>query len=441
MKCHDVLGIRERASDEEIQSAYHKKAEMLLGLEGISPDLREKKLQQLAQAREESLSWREKPFSDKMSMRLSESVANLCAPGRMYACIGPCSCVDEECCGEGMNSNMESGCCATCCGFNCGMWADILMYGIIAVTAIVAISSDAKARQERIAAENLAKAERELQEKRLRETQRQQTRENCAAMVKNMMGGFSLSNLLEVSKYLNARPKTPDYTTEANYDLALSEIRKSEDEIVSRYEHALDRHSFFEARDYMHFIAQINKAPSYQNASKQLDGLCRTINHETPAPLSSHYGAPDKSFVESYGGLDCADIKDYQEAGCSAADVLWAFALAEPFDPFLYSAWANEFPAENESKNPSVDLLASMIYVKGRFGVSSLATVNADLSVLLQDAVKADYPAESIRGLASVAAWSGDKEDERVLLEALSKRKEWTGELSSRLSSLVADMA
>ena len=355
-----MLGIRERASDEEIQKAYHKKTEMLLDLEGINPDLREKKLQQLAQAREESLLWREKPFSDKMNMRLSESVANLRDPGRMYACIGPCSCVDEECCGNGMNSSMESGCCATCCGVNCGMWADILMYGLIAAAAIATISAEAKDHKARIAAENLAKAERELQERKLRETQRQQARENCAALVKNMMGDFSLSNLRVVSKYLNERPKTSDYTTEANYDLALSEIKKYEDEIISRYESVFSRHLFFEARDYMRYIAQINEGPSYQNASRKLDALCKTINHETPAPVSRQYGVPEKAFIERYGGLggfDCADIKKYQEAGCSAADILWVFALADPFDPFLYSAWANEFPIENESKNPSVDCI------------------------------------------------------------------------------------
>ena len=69
-------------------------------------------------------------------------------------------------------------------------------------------------------------------------------------------------------------------------------------------------------------------------------------------------------------------------------------------------------------------LIASMIYVKGRFGVSALAAVTADFSVMLQDAIKADYSTESIRGLASVAAWSGDKEDEKLLWEVLAKRKD-----------------
>lgn len=122
MKCHEILHISERASEEEIILAYEERVKAVDKLRNGKNDLLVgKKLDELKQALEDCNAWKKRSFRDRTVSRLSECVSNVTSPNRMYTVIGLFSACnadcDDACCGgcEGCRGTDEEGICGYCC--------------------------------------------------------------------------------------------------------------------------------------------------------------------------------------------------------------------------------------------------------------------------------------------------------------------------------------
>lgn len=139
MRSHDILGIHENASLEEIERAYSRKLSVLKDRKNQLTVLAfAKKAGELDTALEECTVWQSKSAKEKLKGRLSEANPLRKSDVRlMSTCIGPCTFVDV-CCGMACDgSTTQPSCCeemgATqaipllCDG---GMWAMLVCAGI-----------------------------------------------------------------------------------------------------------------------------------------------------------------------------------------------------------------------------------------------------------------------------------------------------------------------
>lgn len=139
MHCHDVLGIQEAATEEEIAFAYHNKITQLYAAVGKMPaDAYSYKLKELKSAYEECIEWRKKPKTEKIEERMEETSSHKSSQVKLYSsgiCIGPCTCLDACCyCG---NTGTSTFCISTV-----GSQAvPIICDSLIWLSAVIAIAS------------------------------------------------------------------------------------------------------------------------------------------------------------------------------------------------------------------------------------------------------------------------------------------------------------
>lgn len=152
MRCHDILGIREKASDTEIQTAYYKKKSSLGEIVGIGSPAYDKKLSEIRKAKEDCLSWHHKSFISRTSERFREMSTSAFSSNQLNElCLGPCTCCDI-CCGAGCNSRNDSFC-VDCCGISVSglspaVFCDIGIDIAIVSGIYIAISKDRKEKRE-----------------------------------------------------------------------------------------------------------------------------------------------------------------------------------------------------------------------------------------------------------------------------------------------------
>lgn len=169
MHCHDVLGITENASLEEIRGAYEKKAQILASSsDTISADAYTTKQNEIDMAQNECISWCSQSNPDKLRLRMRQTKPQRKQPVRLYAvCFGPCTCTDI-CCGSSCcetSSSFDTSCCERETGSQtCPIVCDAILWAPIALTiayyiirALWTLISDAarnhaSAKEERIRA-------------------------------------------------------------------------------------------------------------------------------------------------------------------------------------------------------------------------------------------------------------------------------------------------
>lgn len=167
MHCHDVLGISETASLEEIKIAYTEKTQHLSSsFNLISADAYATKQRELELAQADCFSWRLQSSPDKLKLRMQETKTNTKQSTRMYSvCFGPCTCTDM-CCGSACDgSAVDTSCCekyfgSQTCPIICdvAIWAPGVIYvGYHIIHFLYEIISDAahnraRAKEERIRA-------------------------------------------------------------------------------------------------------------------------------------------------------------------------------------------------------------------------------------------------------------------------------------------------
>lgn len=138
MHCHDVLGITENASLEEIRGAYEKKAQILASSSNtISADAYKTKQNEIDMAQNECISWCSQSNPDKLKLRMQQTKPQSKQPTRLYSvCFGPCTCTDM-CCGSACDgSSVAPSCCEHTTGSQtCPIVCDVIFWapGVIYV--------------------------------------------------------------------------------------------------------------------------------------------------------------------------------------------------------------------------------------------------------------------------------------------------------------------
>jgi len=168
MHCHDVLGISETASIEEIKSAYALKMQFLTSsCEKIPADAYTTKQNELDLAQSDCIKWCSQNRPEKVKLRMQETKVDNKHTTRMYSvCFGPCTCTDM-CCGaacDGSSVNPPTCCEQSTGSQTCPIICDAIIWapGVIWVgyhilrflfTAIAdAIRNHSRAKEERIRA-------------------------------------------------------------------------------------------------------------------------------------------------------------------------------------------------------------------------------------------------------------------------------------------------
>lgn len=114
MHCHDVLGISETASIEEIKSAYALKMQFLASsCKKIPADAYITKQNELDLAQSDCIKWCSQNKSEKLKLRMEEVKKEGKHTTRMYSvCFGPCTFTDF-CCGAACDGSSVNP--PTCC--------------------------------------------------------------------------------------------------------------------------------------------------------------------------------------------------------------------------------------------------------------------------------------------------------------------------------------
>lgn len=114
MHCHDVLGLSETASVEEINIAYDQKMQFLISSYGKIPtDAYTTKQSELKLAQRDCITWCSQNKSEKLKLRMEETKKESKHTTRMYSvCFGPCTFTDF-CCGAACDGSSVNP--PTCC--------------------------------------------------------------------------------------------------------------------------------------------------------------------------------------------------------------------------------------------------------------------------------------------------------------------------------------
>ncbi len=171
MHCHEVLGVRENATQEDIECAFSEKCTRIANCKdvlGIVPY--ERKIQELNTAKKECLEWRDKSFQSRTLSRCLEFSSQVTSNNRVNeCCIGPVSFIDwlcgYMCCGN--VGSHDYGFCAACCcddsslNYTPTIWCDIALYaaGIIFSLRGLKEKRDTVAREYRIRQAEMARTE------------------------------------------------------------------------------------------------------------------------------------------------------------------------------------------------------------------------------------------------------------------------------------------
>ena len=146
MRCHEVLGIDERATVSDIMLAYDNKKSFLNGDIPASAEQIQAKLHELNSAKDDCIAWASMNFASKTAKRVDEYSSNCFSQNHLNeVCIGPCTCTDVcggMLCSCGSNSDSFL---VSCCGCE-SPWIAILCD--IAIYAGAVFSGMRNKRQE-----------------------------------------------------------------------------------------------------------------------------------------------------------------------------------------------------------------------------------------------------------------------------------------------------
>lgn len=125
MHCHDVLGIQENATRDEIDLAFSiKRSKIESGKDVLGLVPYSLKVQELENAQKECIAWSKRPAISRFKDRITQTLSPTSNDVRLNEfCCGPCTFTDV-CCGACVNSagcdclcpEVEVSCCYTVCG-------------------------------------------------------------------------------------------------------------------------------------------------------------------------------------------------------------------------------------------------------------------------------------------------------------------------------------
>lgn len=162
MRCHEVLGIDERATVSDIMLAYDNKKSFLNGDIPASAEQIQAKLHELNSAKDDCIAWASMNFASKTAKRVDEYSSNCFSQNRLNeVCIGPCTCTDVcggMLCSCGSNSDSFL---VSCCGCE-SPWIAILCDIAIYVGAVFSDMRNKRQENEKRREEEAAKKAAEL---------------------------------------------------------------------------------------------------------------------------------------------------------------------------------------------------------------------------------------------------------------------------------------
>lgn len=162
MRCHEVLGIDERATVSDIMLAYDNKKSFLNGDIPASAEQIQAKLHELNSAKDDCIAWASMNFASKTAKRVNEYSSNCFSQNRLNeVCIGPCTCTDVcggMLCSCGSNSDSFL---VSCCGCE-SPWIAILCDIAIYVGAVFSDMRNKRQENEKRREEEAAKKAAEL---------------------------------------------------------------------------------------------------------------------------------------------------------------------------------------------------------------------------------------------------------------------------------------
>lgn len=152
MKCHDILGVKEKSTISDIENAYSIKLNILSECRAeLSDNAYALKSEELLTAYDECLEWYNKSASEKIRSKLMQKDMNHSKQVRLYD-IGFCSACGSEC-------EHECGCIDGCGCEGCGTAVDVMVYIAIGAGALYGLgkiiskihqsNAEAKAEEER----------------------------------------------------------------------------------------------------------------------------------------------------------------------------------------------------------------------------------------------------------------------------------------------------
>lgn len=162
MRCHEVLGIDERATVSDIMLAYDNKKSFLNGDIPASAEQIQAKLHELNSAKDDCIAWASMNFASKTAKRVDEYSSNCFSQNRLNeVCIGPCTCTDVcggMLCSCGSNSDSFL---VSCCGCE-SPWIAILCDIAIYIGAVFSDMRNKRQENEKRREEEAAKKAAEL---------------------------------------------------------------------------------------------------------------------------------------------------------------------------------------------------------------------------------------------------------------------------------------
>ena len=434
MKCHDMLGVTERSTIEEIQEACSKKLELLETVSEVNASVIHKKKLELYSAKKECIEWKKKTFAERTTSRISEYSVNIASTNRMNECIGPCSCCDWCCvmpCGQDHKSF-----CVECCGMSCnddGMspaeCCDIGLYSAGGI-AILGYGISFVIREiEKIRNNKKIIIEQEQKEAQERWEQQQKDEDNCRTTLKELLTTANIGNINRATSYIHSGASRVGIDA----DFALTEAARYNDIIEKAFINSISSHKFDDAKHYIDFLCMVNpQSDKFRKLGTSLNNVSDFFVAQNPYIMMPKYGEVNSVFVNQLKQAETITFTPPTE--CNLRTLIWKVTLMEPFDSYAYQAVICQL-SNYHNLGLSIDVIASMIYVDAVFGEKVISSINPYYSKQLNSVV-INGTVNYLQNIASFAAWCGNKRVEATALKRLNDKGNLSDELKKRYNTL-----
>ena len=412
MRCHDILGVSEIASELEIIESFNCKINQLKTAEGNGLDnvvLERKK--QLIEAKDMCINWKNLSFAEKMKRRFAETTKRTSSATQLNACIGPCTCCDKiggslcTCDSAGKNDSF----CQVCCGSsNPPIVIDVILWLIMIGGFLFSIYSKKKEEQEKIEGEQRRRRE---EEDRLKADARSAYDRN----IESCLNAISASSLAKANEIV----KEGAANTKIGREYAVGYFRKIDNKIEQFFKDAIGLGRVDDAKIALSILEYIYPTNSYySNKSKRLDEMLQYITRKHPLIFGNGYGSINVEIANKIMSISPEMFKtvftDY-----TFDFALWYYTLHDPFDEIGYKVICSEMNKHSDKAAMLPDVVSSVIYLAAKFGDSAIRQKGIDYDNIVRKAQNND-DTEMLVTLASLAKWLEDPSTERRIFNNLN---------------------
>ena len=446
MKCHNILGLPEYASREEIETAYWQNFGKLQEMaDDLSNRTFDQKATQLYDAREASLAWLELSSLNKTMYRISSHLNDKMNAAILSTLVTGDLVAASDC-------NLCSSCCSECCGqlkkdcsFLCCSEAFLLPSCICSCICSCVYWLGFKRKNEdrgTSLGSNIPISEYKREEARQKWGEAEQKE---ASVRKERLLQQYLDPTLNLAKWQIAKSNNyfNNYSTTYQYVIKLfDQATRSEKENLLRiakryipnlktiYFADLSAISMTSARQGEQVLSILDPAASsYMAGPKKIE----IIERYAVATKPSFTGLEGRNRDRDQALLRTIDNTDPEIFRKTAAQrplhvVLWYYTLKEPFDRTSYEAVLHQYDIFNQGELLHVDAAASLQALESRyahegqkgqnFSTKSLPKTSLDLydsavPIIRMNKSKLNYfrkntTSDMKRTLASIARWAAE---------------------------------